>query len=104
VLTRRGIPRKNFSNWAMKYVPLDAEMKSLLRELGMSSFDPYRFDDAIVGRVLDMLARGGDVATASTSEAQSASPGGKGGALRIAAAAGALIIAAIVGAVMLHLI
>lgn len=104
VLTRRGIPRKHFSNWAMKYVPLDAEMKALLRELGMSSFDPYRFDDAIVARVLDMLARGGDVAPASTGEAQSASPGGKGGALGIAAAAGALIVAAIVGAVMLDLV
>jgi hypothetical protein len=104
VLTRRGIPRKNFSNWAMKYVPLDAEMKSLLRELGMSSFDPYRFDDAIVGRVLDMLARGGDVAPATGGEADKASSGGNARTLGIAAAAGALIIAAIVGAVMLDLI
>lgn len=104
VLTRRSIPRKSFSNWAMKYVPLDAEMKALLRELGMSSFDPYRFDDAVVARVLDMLAQGGDYAPASEGAGQRASQDGDGRAVRIAAAVGALIIAAIVGAVMLDLI
>jgi hypothetical protein len=104
VLMRRGIPRKSFSNWAMKYVPLDAEMKALMRELGMPSFDPYRFDDAIVARVLDMLAQGGDVSPASTGETQRASPGDNGRSLRIAMAAGGLIIAAIIGAVMLDLI
>lgn len=104
VLSRRDIPRKNFPNWAMKYVPLDAEMKTLLRELGMPTFDPYRFDDAIVARVLDMLAQGGDYAPLSGGAGQRASQGGNGRALRIAAAAGALIVAAIVGAVMLDLI
>lgn len=62
VLVRRPIERTGFSTWAMKYVPLDAEMKALLRELGMPTFDPYRFDDAAVARVLDMLGTGHDLA------------------------------------------
>lgn len=61
VLVRRPIERTGFSTWAMKYVPLDAEMKALLRELGMPTFDPYRFDDATVAKVLDMLGTGHDL-------------------------------------------
>lgn len=104
VLARRDIQRKSFSNWAMKYVPLDTEMKALLRDLGMTSFDPYRFDDAIIARVLEMLSEGGDVASIPKSAAQSASSGGNGHNLRIAAAAIVLAAAAIVGAVTLDLI
>ena len=61
ILVRRPIERTSFSTWAMKYVPLDAEMKSLLRDLGLSTFDPYRFDEAAVARVLDLLGRGRDL-------------------------------------------
>ncbi|MGN6150892.1 MAG: BLUF domain-containing protein [Lysobacteraceae bacterium] len=61
ILVRRPIERTSFSTWAMKYVPLDAEMKSLLRDLGLSTFDPYRFDEATVARVLDLLGRGRDL-------------------------------------------
>ena len=61
VLSRRSIARTGFSTWAMKYVPLDAEMKALMRSLGMDRFDPYRFDAATVERVLDMLSAGGDL-------------------------------------------
>jgi hypothetical protein len=104
VLSRRNIPVKNFSNWAMKYVPLDAEMKTLMRELGMPSFDPYRFDDAIVARVLQMLARGSDVASVSSHEGPAAASGGKAHALRIAVAVGVLAAAAIAGAMLLDLI
>lgn len=61
VLTRRSIERTSFSTWAMKYVPLDAPMKALLRELGLPSFDPYLFDESVVARVLEMLGTGADV-------------------------------------------
>jgi len=61
VLVRRPIARTSFATWAMKYVPLDAEMKALLRELGLSSFDPYRFDEVTVARVLDLLGSGRDL-------------------------------------------
>lgn len=62
VLTRRPIARTGFSSWAMKYVPLDADMKALLAEFGLESFDPYRFNDGAVARVLEILSNGNDLA------------------------------------------
>jgi len=89
VLSRRGIARTGFSTWAMKYVPLDAEMKALMRSLGMDRFDPYRFDAATVERVLDMLSAGGDLsldaadasaAAADRDTPRTAAPSGAGSA------------------------
>lgn len=76
VLSRRSIPHTHFSTWAMKYVPLDTEMKMLMRELGMDRFDPYRFDTATVNRVLEMLARGGDL-NLDQADASAATPAGR---------------------------
>lgn len=70
VLSRRSIDRTRFPAWTMKYVPLDAEMKMLLRDLGLETFDPYRFDQDTVGRVLDMLASGSDIASAAPGATQ----------------------------------
>ena len=94
VLSRRTIPHTHFSTWAMKYVPLDAEMKALMRELGMDRFDPYRFDTATVNRVLDMLASGSDLgidpadagSTASAGHASAASASAPAGATATATA------------------
>ncbi|WP_133500888.1 BLUF domain-containing protein [Cognatilysobacter terrigena] len=61
VLSRRPIERTGFASWSMKYVPLDAPMRALLAERGLSTFDPYRFDEATVARVLALLRDGGDV-------------------------------------------
>ncbi len=70
VLSRRSIDRTRFPAWTMKYVPLDAEMKGLLRDLGLETFDPYRFDPDAVTRVLDMLASGSDIAPAAEGATQ----------------------------------
>lgn len=117
VLSRRAIPHTSFSTWAMKYVPLDAEMKALMRELGMDRFDPYRFDTATVNRVLDMLAAGGDlsledagtVAQASAGRAPAAAAGAStaprlpddsgAGWVRLAWGVGAAGVAAIAAAI-----
>ncbi len=74
VLSRRSIDRTRFSTWTMKYVPLDAEMKALLRDLGLETFDPYRFDPDAVARVLDMLASGSDFAPAAAGGMQPPAP------------------------------
>lgn len=118
VLARRSIPRTGFSTWAMKYVPLDAEMKALMRSLGMERFDPYRFDPATVERVLDMLSAGGDLSLAAAdappaaadrdtprtaappaaSDASNASASGDAGWTRIALGIGIAAVAAIAAA------
>ncbi len=97
VLVRRPIERTGFATWAMKYVPLDAEMKALLRELGLSSFDPYRFDEATVARVLDLLGNGRDLdhapAAAATAPQDAGTP--RPGTVRPAWVVPAAIVAAI---------
>ena len=55
VLSRESIPRTTFATWSMKYVPLDNAMSILLDRLGLAGFDPYRFDDAAVDEVLQLL-------------------------------------------------
>lgn len=75
VLVRQPIERTSFSSWAMKYVPLDAEMKGLLRELGLTTFDPYRFDQATVARVLQLLGTGRDLDPSATVAEETTRPG-----------------------------
>lgn len=101
VLARRPIARTGFSTWAMKYVPLDAEMKALLRELGLPQFDPYRFDEAAVARVLAMLAAGADTAPA---RAAATTPTRRAGTARIAIALGGLIAAVVAAIALLDLV
>ena len=81
VLSRRPIDRTRFTTWAMKYVPLDTQMKTLLRTLGLQTFDPYRFDESAVARVLEMLGTGADIppgpaAAEPVSTPDLATPGG----------------------------
>ena len=74
VLSRRPIDNTSFTTWAMKYVPLDAQMKTLLRALGLQTFDPYRFDESVVARVLEMLGTGSDYTPGPAAAAAAASP------------------------------
>ena len=83
VLSRSPIERTSFTTWAMKYVPLDAPMKALLREFGLQTFDPYRFDDSIVAKVLDMLGTGGDFTPGHAVAGQAPAPDMATQALRI---------------------
>jgi Sensors of blue-light using FAD len=98
VLARRPIDRTSFATWSMKYVPLDAPMKALLRQQGLAGFDPYRFDEATVGKVLEMLRAGGDVTPAPEPVARPKTDAAATQALRyarwaLAASTGAVVIA-----------
>ena len=98
VLARRPIDRTSFATWSMKYVPLDAPMKALLRQQGLAGFDPYRFDEATVGKVLEMLRAGGDVTPAPEPVARPTTEAAATQALRyarwaLAASTGALLLA-----------
>lgn len=104
VLTRRPIERTSFATWAMKYVPLDAPMKALLHELGMPTFDPYRFDASTVAKVLDMLGTGADLTPghaaagqAPTLDTTPRTPGKAGWAIVASVVVVAIALAAAVG-------
>lgn len=75
VLSRQEIKRTSFRQWSMKYVPLDAPMRALLRQHGLSRFDPYRFDEATVTQILEMLRSGPDVPAERTVATASPVPG-----------------------------
>jgi hypothetical protein len=55
LLSKTPITSMSFSGWSMKYVPLNRAMKRLLLAHGQVDFDPYRFDDAMVERVIELL-------------------------------------------------
>ena len=39
---------------AMKFAPVDEELKRLMKEQGLREFDPYRFDAAMVRKVMSL--------------------------------------------------
>jgi hypothetical protein len=55
LIVRRPIVTSSFSEWAMKYVPIEKHMENLLRENGFEKFDPYAFDAAMTDRVISLL-------------------------------------------------
>lgn len=55
LLSRKSINKLSFIDWAMKYVPLESQMKQLLKQHGYQSFDPYKFDAEMVRQVMLLL-------------------------------------------------
>jgi hypothetical protein len=55
LLSSEPISQVTYEEWAMKFVPLDSQMKQVLNEGGLKKFDPYRFDKAMVQKVMDLL-------------------------------------------------
>jgi len=62
VLGREPIKARSFSIWAMKYVPNASAVQALMARHGRRQFDPYTFDAALVGAMLDLLRQGADTA------------------------------------------
>lgn len=68
MLSRESISALSYTDWAMKFVPLEKEMTSLLKEGGFKKFDPYLFDDAMVQKVMNLLRASTDPTTATEIE------------------------------------
>ncbi len=68
LLSRESISALTYTDWAMKFVPLETEMTRLLKEGGFNSFDPYRFDQAMVQNVMNLLRTSTDPTTATEVE------------------------------------
>ena len=56
LLSRENVSVLSYAGWTMKFVPLEKEMTRLLSERGLKSFDPYRFDPAMVQKVMNLLS------------------------------------------------
>ncbi|QJD58807.1 BLUF domain-containing protein [Pseudomonas sp. gcc21] len=55
LLVSEPVDRLAFPEWPMKFVPDDDHMQDLLTEHGFEQFDPYRFDNFLVERVLQLM-------------------------------------------------
>ena len=55
LISREPISALSYGEWAMKFVPIERDMTRLLKEGGFKSFDPYRFDGAMVQKVMNLL-------------------------------------------------
>lgn len=54
-IVKKPIDELSFTNWSMKYVPLEQKMMSMLNAKGYKKFDPYTFDDNTNQLVIDLL-------------------------------------------------
>ena len=62
IISRKPIGAPSFSDWSMKYVPVEQEVTRLLQSKGMAAFDPYQFDAATTQEVIDLLLRASEPA------------------------------------------
>jgi len=60
VLSRRKVPNRNFASWSMKYVPAQEGIRRMLKNNGFSSFDPYKFNDAMIDQMMGILSGADD--------------------------------------------
>lgn len=55
VLRHVEIGTRTFSGWDMKYIPAEEDVQRMLQVFGLSSFDPYRFNDGMTARMIELL-------------------------------------------------
>lgn len=51
----KRINKRQFANWSMKYVALRDNVTQLLQQHGMSKFEPYKFDDDMIDKMLSLF-------------------------------------------------
>ena len=50
------VSERLFNNWSMKFIPLENDIKKLLREFGHDQFSPQILDEALIDRMVDLFA------------------------------------------------
>lgn len=58
LLLEEPIQKRSFPDWSMKYVPIEADVKALLRDSGMERFNPFVFDGTLTQAMINCLRRG----------------------------------------------
>jgi hypothetical protein len=61
ILGAGKVSQRIFSDWSMKYMPIESSIKLLLTKHGYTSFDPYKFDAQIVDELLAECVKGVDL-------------------------------------------
>jgi hypothetical protein len=99
IISRRNIDALTFTEWAMKYVPLDNEMNQLLKKFGYDKFDPYIFNDNMTEVVMRLLYAASDPGRADTGSKSAQQKVGLSPAIIISIAVAAIAIIAVYGAI-----
>ena len=60
VLSRTTVARPSFTGWSMKFVPNASAVRGVMREHGLTTFDPYQFPPAALAEMVDLLVKGSD--------------------------------------------
>lgn len=55
VISKKYIEKLSFGEWAMKFAPLDEQIKQFLKENNFQKFDPYQFSGEIINKFLNLL-------------------------------------------------
>jgi len=55
VLSKRTVPRRRFQSWSMKYAAVDSAISNLLQKHGQQRFNPYAFDNNLLGALVTQL-------------------------------------------------
>ncbi|TBW56901.1 blue light sensor protein [Marinobacter halodurans] len=58
LLLEEPIHHRSFTDWSMKYVPIESDVNALLKDAGMERFNPFVFDGALTQSMIDCLRRG----------------------------------------------
>jgi hypothetical protein len=61
IISMNTINARSFGDWEMKYLPAEQEVNKLLRSFGMSAFEPYRFDETMTAKMLNLLVKGSNL-------------------------------------------
>jgi len=61
IVSLKPISQRSFGEWEMKYVPAEKDIQKLLGSFGMKSFDPYRFDESMNNKMLQLLLAGSNL-------------------------------------------
>ncbi len=60
VLSRTTVERPSFTGWSMKFVPNASAVRSVMREHGLTTFDPYQFPPVALADMVELLVKGSD--------------------------------------------
>ncbi len=70
VLLQSSISQRTFGAWSMKYVPGEARLQTLLRQWGLSQFDPYQLSTVQIDEAVRFMRESDDAQDTVPSELQ----------------------------------
>ena len=63
IISKKYIDKLSFGDWAMKFAPLDEQIKQFLKENSLHTFDPYSFSGDTINKFLNLLFNAYDVSS-----------------------------------------